>query len=489
MVNVAIVNPPSMDGYVNRDLMSGLGVKNYSKRNFMDGFISHIKSFSRRLPVMSLVYSATVLSEKHTVKVIDAGNLGMNEEQLERELGAFAPDFIVFASSISNLPDEVRLLERFKEVFGAKTVMVGDATSEFGAVIMRESKVDFVISGEPEISLARLIDGIAPGTIDGITMRTATGIFQSKQEPIDDLDSLPFPKWGLFPFKNYGYYPILKNKPFVSILSTRGCPYGCTYCPYTTFMGRQWRMRKSENVVREMQYLQENFGIKSVLFRDPTFTMLKKHAVGICEGIKQNKIYIEWGCETRLDCLDEELIDLMAGAGCVGINCGIESADPKVLSNVMRKVIPESHIRKMLHRMKDNGIKSSGFFILGLPGETAESLEKTIELALSLDLSYADFKVATPFPGTPLYDLCVKNGWIKKLESLKDLPKLTSYDFHMQYDDKRISKEFIERKCGEAFKRFYGRPGPMAMKLIGGDLINRTVFESGLVYLKSLITL
>ena len=155
---------------------------------------------------------------------------------------------------------------------------------------------------------------------------------------------LPFPKWELFPINKYRYFPILRRAPFLTMLSTRGCPYGCIYCPYTSNQGLKYRYRSARNVVDELVDLKNRYDVRAVQFRDPTFTIRKDRTLEICDGILKNDIDIEWGCETRVDRLNEELIDSMFEAELGASTLASYRTAPEVISNVHRGWIdPKSH--------------------------------------------------------------------------------------------------------------------------------------------------
>lgn len=470
-MKVLLLNPPSESGYLNRDLMSGLGVNMNAERNFAESLVTALKSDGRRMPVMTLGYLNGMLSADHETRVIDAGNMLAPAEAVLTEAERFRPDYVFAASSISQLPQEIRLLEGIKERTGARVGFVGESADSFSKIILSGNKIDFIIKGDPEIVAGQLVGSNSFAGLDNIIYREGSGIHEKGGiGAIIELDKLPFPNWDQFPIREYGYYPVLKKKPFITMQATRGCPYGCIYCPYTAFMGTKWRLRSVENVLAEIRMVREKHSIKSVLFRDPTFTLNQARTADLCNRMVSEGISLRWACETRLDCLTEELVDKMAGAGCVGINCGVESSDPGILRNVSRKEIPRQHMEKIIARCNSNGIRTTGFFIVGLPGETRETIRKTIETSLSLGLSYAEYKVATPFPGTELYNMAINKGWYEKISDMSEFPKFTSYNAYIKLDG--ISPKEVEEACAGAFKRFYSRRSFVLRELFRGNIIN-----------------
>jgi radical SAM superfamily enzyme YgiQ (UPF0313 family) len=455
-MKLVLLNPPNFESfYINRDLMGGLGVNNLVKEKPVERLLSFLKARSIRLPMMSLAYSAAVLSKKFDVAVVDAANLDLTEEDTFRRIEALSPDMLISTTSISMLMKEAAFVSRVKRESGAIVGLTGDAATHLATRVMDEHPIDFVIKGdEPEGTLSQLAQSGDYRQLPGIAYRDGE-IIADTGDPsrIVDLDALPFPKWDLFPVKVYRYFPILRRTPFLTVLSTRGCPYGCIYCPYTSNQGLKYRYRRAENVIAELVLLKEKHGIRAVQFRDPTFTIRKERTLAICDGIVANKLDIEWGCETRADRLTEELVDRMVAAGLRGVNIGIESASPDVIKNVHRGWIDLDHIRKMVQYMTDRGVRVSGFFVIGLPGETRSSIEKTLELARELPLSYAEFKVATPFPGTPLFEMAKQNKWIENI----DIEQFTSYTPAMRISDE-LDPDYLKLTASRAYRSFYTKP-------------------------------
>lgn len=381
-MKILLLNPPNIDSqYINRDLMGGLGVNIALRRRFSEKIMSYLKAKSIRLPVMSVVYCASVLAQSHDVTVLDAANLDLSSEETLRRIGQAKPDWVVSITSIAALFGEVELLAQVKKRFNPVIGLMGDAVTSFSDKIMKEFPVDFIILGnEPEGVMKTVAERGDYKGVPGILYREG-GEVKGGGEPeaMTNLESLPFPRWDLFPIHSYRYFPILRRTPFVTVSSTRGCPYGCIYCPYTSNQGLKYRLRSAQNVIDELVHIKERYGIRAVQFRDPTFTLKKDRTKEICEGMIKNKLGFEWGCETRVDCLDEPLVQKMAEAGLKGVNIGIESSDPNVVRNVKRGWIDPNHIEKMVKCMNGLGIRVSGFFVMGLPGENRETIQKTLD--------------------------------------------------------------------------------------------------------------
>ncbi len=239
--------------------------------------------------------------------------------------------------------------------------------------------------------------------IAGLTWRDPAGsIISNPARPfIDDLDSLPFPAWHLLSHQKY-VLP-LKGRPFLIIAPQRGCPFNCTFCTCQTYYGKKLRIRSTENIIAEIQYDMERFGVRDFFFWAETFVVDRQHVAELCQAMLDASLGISWTCNSRIDIVDEELLKLMARAGCWMISYGIESADQQVLDAVRKGTrVEQAAVAVSLARAA--GIKTAGHFIFGLPGDTEEAMRKTLKLARSLKLDVAQFYSAVPFPGSRLYE-------------------------------------------------------------------------------------
>ena len=463
------LNPPSFNSrYINRDLMGGLGVTMVSKGGLSERVMSFLKARSIRLPVMSLVYAATLASRDHDVSVVDAANLCLSPEDTARRIESLNPDWLISTTSISALMAEADMLARLKKRLGCTVGLLGDAATQMANEVFERYDIDFVVRGdEPESVIEQILEQGTYRNLRG-TIYRESGTVHDGGDPgyIADLDALPFPRWDLFPVGSYRYFPILRRSPFVTVLSTRGCPYGCIYCPYTSNQGPKYRYRSPENVVDELTLLKEKYKVNAVQFRDPTFTIRKDRTVEICRGIVERNLRLEWGCETRVDCLTEDLIDTMVEAGLKGVNIGIESTDPDVIRNVKRGWVDPKRIEAMVRHMHDRGVRVSGFFIIGLPGETLASVQRTLDFALSIPLTYAEFKIATPFPGTPLFDMAMTNKWIQTVE----LERYTGYTPTMRIPG-GPNPDDLASEAKAAYRKFYMRPSKILKELTKGAFL------------------
>ncbi|MDQ3907932.1 MAG: radical SAM protein, partial [Acidobacteriota bacterium] len=308
-----------------------------------------------------------------------------------------------------------------------------------------EGSGDFTIKGEPEAAALRLARG-----------ETLSGLVDSPA--INDLDSLPFPRWDLIKTKRFGYAShrhagLTRALP---MLTSRSCPEHCTYCPHR--ITASFRARSVANVVAEMEELQRLYKNVHVKIRDPLFTLDRDRCMAIADEIRSRDLKLSFECETRMDDLDEELIRSLHSAGLREISFGVESPDPRVLKKVARRFIPHEHMRRMVALCWQLGISTTAFYVIGFPQETEEMIEDTIRFACELDTAQANFKILTPYPGTPQFKQ------LKPLLRETDWEKFDGYTLNFEHP--HLTPRRARLMLGMAYSRFYGRPSRL-LNLLG----------------------
>lgn len=357
--------------------------------SFLAKILERAKKRAVNIPVFALGYLAAIFKKNGHQVEYKFNELPLNS------------DLIIIPSSIVDYRYEIEFAKKIKEKSSAKIGFFGPFASAQPDLYLEAA--DFVIINEPEQAVEKISEGRIPH-----------GKIISQQ--IENLDSLPFPDWSLFPLKKYSYRPLLKPKPFIPVLSSRGCSFNCPYCPYKSYYGHL-RQRSVGSVMEELKYLKINYGIKSIQFRDPLFTANKDRARSIAEGMLINNLNLSWGCETHVNCLDHDLIDKLREAGLRSVNLGIESADVQVLSKASRFSAPKIKETEIIGYCQKKGINVAAFYILGLPTDSAKTIKATISYAKRLNTLVAQFFMLTPFPGTELYkqmaDRVTESDWQK----------------------------------------------------------------------------
>ncbi|MDP3723132.1 MAG: radical SAM protein [Candidatus Omnitrophota bacterium] len=374
-MRIALVEVRSRRGEcINRDFMAGYGWAFHVGRSWPARLIETVKWAGERVPLMAYGYLAAFFRR--------AGH--------EVVVGPTAPadaDLAIIHSSMVEHRAELRTAQDIRRRSRAKIGFIGPFAG--ARPELYEAHADFIIRGESETWGASLANGEFP-----------SGVVSENER--FNADDLPFPDWSPFPVRSYSYLPALRDRPFLPVLASRGCTFSCSYCPYPVFY--RWNKRTAENVVAEIRELVDRHGLRGLLFRDPLFTADRKRVTAICEGLLAQRLRLRWACETRLDLLDERLLDTLYQAGLRVLNVAVESSDEAVLAGVKRKNAAVSHQEAMIRYCDRKGIRVSVFYVLGLPEDSEETIRRTVQYAKRLNTHVAQFFVCTPFPGTAFYE-------------------------------------------------------------------------------------
>ncbi len=424
---------------------------------------------------MDLVYVAAVLEKQHEVCIIDAPTEGWNKleeiagkrirqglskQEITDRIKKWKPDVAIITVPFSGWsPAAFGTAALVKEVDKRiVTVLIGLHPSARPLECLEESNVDFVVVGEPEITVLELTDVLEKGDrtklkeVKGIAFKENDKIIRTPARPaIEDLDSLPFPARHLLPmdafFEAAKKRPISGNlkKPSIRMLTSRGCGHNCIFCSNYIVMGRKWRARSPENVVNEIEQIVRTYGVKQVDFLDDNISLDKKRMERICDLIKERKLKIEWCTPNglRADCLDKELLAKMKASGCKRILIAPESGVQRIVDEVIKKKQDLKKVENAVAAARKVGIEVGCFFILGFPGETKEDIKATIAFARKLRKLGADrfyFSYATPLYGTELYEQVKRAGYLKPgltdealaaVEPLIETPEFTADELRM----------------------------------------------------------
>jgi len=410
-------------------------------------------------PQTNLAYLAAIMKkEGYRVDIIDCIAEKMDWNKFERIIEKEGPDYILFNVISSTLNNDMRVAEIGKKN-NAVVIAVGPHVTALPAESLREfSSLDFAILGEAEATLKELINVLEQGipeerlkNINGIVFKTNDNqiITTPKRSLIENLDSLPIPLHELLPIHRYSLPFIGKHYTFV--MTSRGCPYRCIFCRSPINWDRRVRSRSAESLIKELEHLKK-LEIKNFFIHSDVFTINKDVVVELCKEIVKRGWKFRWFCNSRVDRIDKEMLDWMKKAGCQMINYGIESGSQKVLDRAKKEITIEQ-IKKAVYLTKKAGIKVWGYFIIGLPEETNETVNETIRLAKELPLDLVNFAVATPYPGTEFYELAKKNNWLVA-QKWEDYDQ--NYSISVSYPD--MPDRDIKRAVTKAYKKWYFRP-------------------------------
>jgi anaerobic magnesium-protoporphyrin IX monomethyl ester cyclase len=494
-VDILLVNPPTPDGELWIRTQHRVGRR--TRENMV-------------WPQVSLAQMAALLHPVYTVKVIDANADRMGWPEFRKLLDRYQPKYYLSQLTAPTLENDMYgcFLAKAR---GAKTIVFGTHVTPIPRETMRPyPSLDFGLVGEPDLTLRDLLDhlegkldqrspeihkmfnsemGYKPalkedGTVDmhgirGIAWREGENIHVNMPRPfIPSLDDLPMPMHELLPLQKYRM-PLIKG-PFTFIVTSRGCPAGCTYCIKHVSYQYSARLRSPELLVEEMWQLKKQ-GIHNIHMYADLFTINRTQVIDLCKLMVEEKIGIKWTCNSRVDYVDEEMLNWMAKAGCRLISWGIESGNEQILKHARKGANP-AKAKQALTWAKKAGIMNWGYFIIGLPGETEETIRQTIDFAKTLPLDIALFHVAAPYPGTPFFFEVVKEGWFRpgtRWEQV-DMDKGTVLDYP------NLSAEQLLYWQKRAFKEWAFRPGPIFtyMKMLVSDPSTmKTAFNVGLQHL------
>jgi radical SAM superfamily enzyme YgiQ (UPF0313 family) len=401
-----LTNPPNPPGYV-------------SNKDSMGGFGQLFPSGAPPFPPLDLANLGASLARRFQVHVIEAGGLRLDTAGFVAAVREVASDqtLVMVRTSLPTIDWDLKVCGSLRQQAPAVRIGIfGAIVPHLAERIQAAPEIDFAVIGEPDQTVAELMERNELDSIPGLMYRSGgTWCRNPDRQFEDNLDSLPFPRWDLMPTDQYVIpkSSAAGRQRFLPMLTSRGCPYGCSYCPYPVGQGLRWRFRSPASVVDEMEHLIKNFGVEHILFRDPMFSLRQERVVEICEEILRRNLKVGWKCETRVDCLDPETIAVMARAGCVGINFGVESTDPQIQKGVHRKPIRVEEFVEKVAVCRQHDIKTFAFFIVGLPGDTIKTLLDSIQFAVDIRANWTQFTVATPFVGTRLHDWAVEHELIE----------------------------------------------------------------------------
>lgn len=411
-----------------------------------------------------LAYATAVLErEGIPVKLFDFPAQDWDKEQLRRLVNEQRPDFVVLDSTTPSIYSDIECARICKET-GATVLMVGPHASARPeeTIVLADGAVDAICIGEYEYTVLDVVKNYPHlETVSGICFLDRGKPKRTPLRPlIEDLDSLPFPAWHHLDLMRY--FDGSKLYPYVDIFSGRGCPHSCTFCLWPQVMhGRKVRLRSPENVVDEMErdiaLCPKVVRGGEFFFEDDTFTLIKSNAVAICEEILKRGLKVKFSVNARTDTADEELFRILKAAGCRELLVGFESGDSNVLTHMQkRESVNDAHrFMELAHKTK---LDVHGCFVIGLPGETEESIRKTIDMALGLGLHTVQFSGAVPFPGTWYFDYCKENGLLKTEQWdlwLEDGEQAAVVDYP------GLSRDRVKQAVDEGLKKFYFRPSYM----------------------------
>lgn len=448
MMKTLLLNPPSFEGF--------------------DGGASSRWPATREIesywyPVW-LTYPAAMIPES---RVLDAPPHGVSPTETVQIATEY--DFVVLFTSTPGFASDVRLAELMKAAKPElKIAFVGPHVTTNPEESLRASEaIDFVTHKEFDYSVTEFASGMPLEEIKGVSfLQNGKVVHTEKRLPIENLDALP---WATpiykrdLDFTRYNV-PFLLH-PYISFYTTRGCPAKCTFCLWPqTFDGHMWRQRSVDDVANEVKQALEMFpDVKEIFFDDDTFTISKERVLALCERFKP--LNFTWSCTSRVH-VDLETLQAMRAAGCRLFIVGFESGNPQILKNIKKGATVEQ-AREFMKNCKKAGIVVHGDFIIGLPGETKETIEESLQFAKELDCETIQVSIAHAFPGTEFYDFAKSNGYFRDVEMTDE----TGHQLpHIEYPG--LSRGEMMEAVEHFYDQYYFRPRIVAR------IVKKAIFDS-----------
>ncbi|MBI5789433.1 MAG: cobalamin B12-binding domain-containing protein [Candidatus Schekmanbacteria bacterium] len=419
-------------------------------------------------PPLGLLYVAAYLQNNsdHQVEILDALVEEMDYGQIEALIRQKQPDVVGITTLTFTLIDVIDTIKTVKKAHSqAKIVLGGPHVHLFPQETINLPGVDFLVLGEGEKTFCYLMNNIdnleALKRFKGLVFKENGALINTGEAAfIENLDELPYPARLLTSYKKYSSL-MAGGALITTMITSRGCPFKCVFCD-RPHLGKSFRARSAQNVLQEMEECMK-MGIKEFLVYDDTFTLDRKRVFAICQAIIDRKWDISWDIRTRVNTVDEEMLDILKRAHCKRISYGIEAGTDRVLG-VLKKGITIEQTKKVIKMTKKKKIDVLAYFMIGSPSETKEEIMQTIALAQELEPDYVHFSILTPFPGTHIYKEGLQNGFIAK-DYWREFAQNPTPDFSAPFWEENFSHDELFELIKLAYKSFYVRPAYIIRKL------------------------
>jgi radical SAM superfamily enzyme YgiQ (UPF0313 family) len=431
------------------------------------------------IPLGIAYLGAVAEREGHEVTVIDCQAEKLSYEAFRSRIEQTPSDVVGVTATTLLYKSAMQLVAIAKQVHPQAVMMLGGSHGSFWDenALDEYPSLDIVVRREGEATFIELLDKLQSKTsfnnILGITFRSKEGkITRNPDRPfIEDLDSLPFPAHHLLPLET------LKRmgKVLFPLITSRGCVYWCDFCSTVRMFGRGYRMRSPKNVVDEMEMIHNKYGIGQVTFYDDAFTVNRDRVLKICEELDTRKLDLTWDCGTRVDMVDRKLLKTMRDAGCIAVWLGVESGS-EIILGAMNKSIKLNQTRLAYKTAHEVGLMTIANTVLGFPGETEQTARETINFVKELNPDDVGFYVATPYPGTPMYEQVKKNGWLR----VTDFDKYDTAG--PTFETPWLSMKRLAEIRYKAYQEFYLRPGYVIKMMRRGGTYGISAVKTSAAY-------
>jgi radical SAM superfamily enzyme YgiQ (UPF0313 family) len=417
---------------------------------------------------LGLAYIAAVLEQNNVqVEAVDCPTIELSSAQLAKHVERTQPDVVGVQALTTSISSAIETADIVKTVSPETHVVLGGYHPTFcpQQTLDMSKSVDTIVRGDGEYTFLKLVKTLDDegsegdrAKIRGLSFRDGKKTLHTPDAPlIKDLDELPFPARHLFPVDKYSILGL--QLPSFTMVSSRGCPFSCSFCAVSAFYGSTWRPRSPQSVASEIESLKPNRGVYGVAFMDDMFALSEKRTLQICSLMKQRKINCIWGATVRADTVTYDLLRAMHDAGCVIIFLGVETGEQAILDKI-RKGETVEQMKRILKWTSSIGIDTVASVAFGLPSETKKSIMKTIDYVNALKPDHAIFALATPYPGTKFYSEAVENKWIVD----NDFSNYTLFKPLIETSD--LTKDDLKAFLKYAYIKFHINPTWLPRRLI-----------------------
>ncbi len=434
---------------------------------------------------MGLVAIASYIRENKNnhIQIYDANiEKDYSIEKIAEKIFQYNPQILGMTAMTNNINNTLKIAQAIKKNRPDIITVIGGIHATISPEeVLSDEAVDFIVVGEGEITFDQLLKNINQPeefkNIDGLGYKENNKIIiNQKREFIKDLDQLPFSAHDLLKLEEYRS-PLMSRIPFVNMFRSRGCPFQCIFCDVQNMFGRIYRVQSPQRTIREIDYLVDKFKIREIAFKDSEFILNKENVSQLCDLLIDRGYDLIWSCNARVDCGNYQLFQKMKKAGCQIISFGAESGDNDILK-ILKKGITVEQIREAIKQTKAAKLKSSVNFMIGSPGETKETIEKTINLAKELNPDYVHFSFTTPFPGSELREMAIKNNWL--IDSSSTAVTVTELTMNATNLPEQELKKYVRK----AYRSFYFRPSYILKRL---TMLNKGEIQTSLLGLSAFL--
>ena len=429
---------------------------------------------------LGLAYLGAVAEKAgHQVTVIDCQAEKLNYETFQSRIAKTPSDVIGVTATTLLYKSAMQIITVAKQTQPQAVTVLGGSHGTFWDenALHEYPTLDVVVRREGEETLIELAEKLQSqsslSSVLGVTYRDGDKVVRNQDRPfIENLDALPFPAHHLMPLESLKH----NGKIIFPLVSSRGCVFWCDFCSTVRMFGRGYRMRSAKNVVDEMQFVHDKYGVDQVTFYDDAFSVDRSRVVKICEELHARKLEMKWDCGTRVDMVDRELMKTMRDAGCFAVWLGVESGSEAILG-AMNKSIKLDQTRLAYKTAHQLGLMTIANVVLGFPGETEQTAKETIHFVKELSPDDVGFYVATPYPGTPMYEQVKKNGWLR----VTDFDKYDTAG--PTFETPTMTMEKLAQLRYKAYQDFYLRPSYVIKMMRKGGVYGIAAAKTSGAYL------